>query len=585
MNANEAIFIFSLGPVQDFIAEARRVGDLDAGSTLLVNLATAAGQAIQDRGGSLIFPARLGEDVSNKLVARVPLNQVETLAQIVQQAIEDEWQKYANKARQCLTANGPAPDDVWEAIWDRQVGSLWETYWAAAPENGDYHAAYDAASRAFDAAKRTRVFDQIEEDGVKDSLSGRRSALRLCNRDAKTYWGQVASSSNITSAELRPWGRERLDATGAIKRWGGLSEGSPSVSHIATADFRAAAKRAPSALASYRQTVVSLLGGYLYPVSNDSDWPYDGDLFFMETLTPERLSDCYGLEQPQPGLLEAARLALSTLHNAVGSSPRPYYAVIALDGDGMGEMVNGCRTEEEHRALSQHIIDFAAQVRGIVEEHRGHTVYAGGDDVLVLSPLSTAFPLAQELAERFRQTVNSTASAGIAIAHHLYPLDVTLAAAREAEHQAKQADKAAVCVRVLKRSGETVDARSPWDAIGGNFGQLVEFFHNKVLSSKLAYAVAEAAYALPHADDSFEAELRRQLHRHRHPDKWTESEDAWATVLRTWAANLPEQMDRSNRCLNSNQEREAEQQPCVTQTEQLGHWLTLARFVAQGGVE
>lgn len=583
---NDAIFIFSLGPVQGFIAEARRVGDLDAGSTLLVNLATAAGQAIQDQGGSLIFPARLGEDVSNKLVARVPLDQVETLAQIVQQAIEDEWQKYVDKACKHLVANGPASDDLWEAIWERQVSTFWETCWAASPENGGYHAAYNAASRAFDAAKRTRVFDQTEEGGVKDSLGGRRSALRTRGLKAKDYWAKVAESPKITGAELRSNGRERLDAIGAVKRWGGLSKGSPSVSHIATADFMAAAKSTRSPLASYRRTVISLLGHHLYAVSNDRDWPYDGDLFFMETLTPERLEDGYGLKQPQPGLLQAARLALSTLCNAVGSSPRPYYAVIALDGDGMGEMVSVCQTEEEHRALSQHIIGFASQVGVIVGKYQGHKVYAGGDDVLALSPLSTALPLAQELMDRFRHVVKGTASAGIAIAHHLHPLDATLAAARDAERKAKQVEgKAAVCVRVLKRSGETIDASSSWDALDKNFAQLVAFFQNKALSSRLAYAVAEATYALPHADDSFEAELRRQLRRHRHPTKWTESEDAWAVVLRTWAANLPEQMDRSNRCLNSNQEREAEQQPRVTQTEQLGRWLTLARFVAQGGAE
>lgn len=558
----EAIFIFSLGPVQSFIAEARRVGDLDAGSHLLVKLATAAGRAIQNIDGSLIFPAKLGDDVPNKLVARVPVDKVETVVKAAQQAIQDEWQKYVKRAREHLTANGPTPDKVWEAIWDRQVGSLWETYWTAAPENGDYHAAYDAASRAFDAAKRTRVFEQIEEAGVKDSLSGRRSALHTGNLKAKAYWAQVAKSPKVTQAELRPKGRERLDAIGAIKRWGELTEGSPSVSHIATKDFIAMAKKEKNALAMYRQTIESLLGNHLYAISNDSDWPYDGDLFFPETLTAERLSDSYGLEQPQAGLLQAAQLALGTLYRKVNSRPRPYYAIIALDGDGMGKMVSGCRTEAEHRALSAKIIQFAKKVRPKVEECQGHTIYAGGDDVLALSPLSMALPLAQELAAEFRRVVEGTASAGIAIAHHLYPLDAALAAAREAERQAKQVPgKAAVCVRVLKRSGETMDARSQWDAMGESFGRLVSFFQSEALSSKLAYAVAEAAYALPHADASFKAELQRQLHRHRHPAKWAESEETWAVTLRAWAACLPDK------------------------TEEMGRWLTLARFVAQGGAK
>ena len=564
MNINDAIFIFSLGPVQGFIAEARRLADLDAGSRLLVKLATAAGVAIQNAGGSLIFPAKLGDDVPNKLVARVPAGSVEAIAQAAQQAIQAEWQKYVSNARQRMAANGPTPDDIWETIWDRQVNSLWETYWAAAPETGDYHAAYDAASRAFDAAKRTRTFPQIEEGGVKDSLSGRRSALRTGDMQARDYWTQVAKSPNITQAELRPGGRERLDAIGAIKRWGRLVKSSPSVSLTAAADFMAAAKKEKSALVMYRDIVEkSPLGDYLFPVSSDADWPYGGDLFFLETLTPERLGDSYGLvEQPDDGPLEVVRQKLRALYRKVNSRPRPYYAIIALDGDDMGKIVSGCQTEGEHQSLSQNIIAFAGKVRPIVEKHLGHTVYAGGDDVLALAPLSTALLLAQELAVEFHNVVGGTASAGIAIAHRLYPLSATLRAAREAEHQAKQVpDKAALCARVLKRSGETVDARTTWAAMGDTFERLVNLFQSEAISSKMAYAAAEAAYALPLADESFESELRRQLRRHRHPTEWTESEDAWAAMLRTWADSLPDK------------------------TEGLGRWLTLARFVAQGGVE
>jgi len=557
---SDAILIFSLGPVQGLIAQARRVGDLDAGSSLLVKLSKAAGMVIQNKGGDLIFPANLDGDVPNKLVARIPAEKTKTLVATAQGAIETEWHKYVSRARQQLTANGPVPDNVWEAIWERQVSTLWEVYWAAAPETGDYHAAYDAASRAFDAAKRTRVFKQVEERGIKDSLSGQRSALRTANLDARGYWKQVAS--NVTTAELRADGRERLDAIGAVKRWSGLSKQSPSVSHIATADFRATAKSHNIELASYRRTVVALLRDRLYPVSNDNDWPYDGDLFFLETLTPERLGDSYGLQQPQPGLLQAAQLALRTLQKAVGLTPCPYYAIIAFDGDGMGKMVRQCQTDTEHRTLSQRIIDFAGQVRGIVRKYHGHTVYAGGDDVLALAPLSEALPLSQELANQFECTVQGTASVGIAIAHHLYPLDAALSAAREAERQAKLVPgKATLCVRVLKRSGETADERSPWSAIDGTFERLVGLFRSKALSSRFAYAVTEAAYALPEADESFGAEVRRLWHRHRRPDKWTENEEEWATTLRTWAGHLP------------------------CRTEELGRWLTFARFVAQGGVE
>jgi CRISPR-associated protein Cmr2 len=562
----EAILVFSLGPVQGFIAEARRIADLDAGSHLLVELSTAAGSAIQDEGGQLIFPSELSDDVPNKLVARVPADKVEKVAEAASNAVRSRWSVFAGRASRFLADVGPVPDSVWEEIWNRQISHQWEIYWAAAPENDDYHSAYDTVSRAFDATKRTHAFPQIAERGEKDSLSGRRSALRLGDMSARDYWTEVSKSPRVTQAELRSDGRERLDAIGAIKRWGGLAEGAPSVSLIAAADFITAAKEDRPALAMYRGIIESesLLGEYLFPVSSDSDWPYGGDLFYLDTLTPDRLAESYGLKGIEEADLEVSRQMLKSLHQAVGMTPRSYYAIIALDGDGMGEMVNKCQTESEHQSLSGRILAFSKKVRPVVERHLGHTVYAGGDDVLALVPLATALPLAQELASEFESDVGGTASAGIAIVHRLYPLSAALGAARGAEREAKQVPgKAAVCVRAIRRSGETTDTLGSWDAIDGNLEQVIDLFQSAVLSSKFAYAVAEAAYGLPIPDESLEAELRRLLSRHHDPAQWTESEEEWATRLRTWAENLP------------GEEKSA----------MLGRWLILARFLAQGGAE
>jgi CRISPR-associated protein Cmr2 len=278
------------------------------------------------------------------------------------------------------------------------------------------------------------------------------------------------------------------------------------------------------------------------------------------------LADSHGLKQLDVQRLESARAKLQEVYQQAHTRPRPYYAILVLDGDNMGKRIDACLEENDpeaaHRRLSEQLSQFAEYVGQEVKP--GFLVYVGGDDVLALAPLSQALPLAQTLAARFHAITGGTASVGIAIAHHLYPLDATLEAARAAEKQAKQVpDKAAVCVRVLKRSGETVEVRSPWNAMGETFGRLVTLFQTEALSNKLAYAVAEAAYALPDPDAMFEAELRRLLHRHRHryPTKWSGCEAEWAATLRTWAAGLP------------------------GASTELGHWLILARFIAQGGEE
>lgn len=565
---SDAILIFTFSPVQSFISEARRASDLYVGSQVLVCLAKAAASVLKQKG-TLIYPAELGDDVPNKLVARIVWEEAETIAQDAKKALLREWTRIADTARWRLTTGwelptkGPLPDALWLDIWARQVSHLWEIYWAVTSmESRSYKEAYDEASRAVDAAKRARAFAAVEEHGAKDTLSGCRGALHTGRANAREYWAEI--SEQVGAAKLRPDGRERLDALGAVKRFSDLAEKHfSSTSTVASADFLEGAR---GQLADYRDSVENLLGSSRYRVQEHSDWPYDGDLLFMETLTPQRLESSYGLTVPDPGWLQMAQDTLREVYKQVKPRPSPYYAIIALDGDDMGKRVNECLTKTGHTELSLKLTVFADRVKLVVKEHQGSLIYNGGDDVLTLAPLATVFPFAQALASNFKEITGGTASAGIAIVHHLYPLGAALQAARQAEKQAKQINKEknAVCIHVLKRSGETVEMRSPWLAVGQTLADMMRLFQGDTqgepLSSKFAYDVLHAAYALPDADEKCRAELKRLLTRHRngkHPQ--APDPDEWAERLRTWAAALPDK------------------------SEELGRWLVFARFVAQGG--
>ncbi|MBI3799813.1 MAG: type III-B CRISPR-associated protein Cas10/Cmr2 [Deltaproteobacteria bacterium] len=572
---NDALLIFTFSPIQSFITEARRASDLYVGSRILVRLAQAAAQAIEKHEGMLIYPAPpLTDDVPNKFVARVPWQEATTIAEEAKRALLNEWSRIADTANWRLTTGweiptrGPLPDAAWHAIWARQVSHQWEIYWAVASmDSRSYRDAYDEASRAVDAAKRARTFAAVEEHGVKDTLSGCREALHTGKANAREYWAEI--SEQVGAAKLRPDGRERLDAIGAVKRFSDLAEKHfPSTSTVASADFLEGAR---GQLADYRDSVENLLGSSRYRVQEDSDWPYDGDLLFIETLTPQRLESSYGLTVPDPGWLQMAQDTLREVYKQVKPRPAPYYAIIALDGDDMGKRVNECLTQTAHTELSRKLTDFADRVKPVVKEHQGSLIYNGGDDVLALAPLSSAFPLARALAVSFKEVTGGTASAGIAIVHHLYPLGAALQAARAAERQAKQVGrknqvegKNAVCVHSLKRSGEPLEIRSPWESVGEVFAEVMRLFQGDAqgepLSSKFAYDVLHAAYALPDADEKCRAELKRLIKRHRNPNHLdAPNPDEWADRLRTWAASLPDK------------------------AEELGRWLVFARFVAQGG--
>src|SRR5581483_1685175 len=538
----DAILIFTFSPVQSFISEARRAADLYAGSKILSRLANAAATPLQGEGCTLIFPANPNPDhTPNKLVARVPFERAEQIAQDAKQALQDEWGQITDIARKKLSEYEPKPDGTWNTIWDRQVDRVWEIYWVACAINGnDYAAAYKKTGRALDAVKRTRAFEPADEDGPKDTLSGRRSALRVADIEdlpkkektpakiCKEYWRRVYRQLDNPSL-LRPDGKERLDTLGAVKRFCVLKDEDDkkmkflSVSSIVTADYLPKAQMA-LAFPPLRHAIDQL---DVYRVRKDAGWPYDGDLFFSETLTAGRLKDSYDLETPDNRRLEEAQRALKKLHAEIGA-PSPYYAIIQLDGDSMGEKIDQCEDAEQHRKFSESLAEFAKQVRDIVEKHYGTLIYNGGDDVLALAPLSHALPLAHGLADVFHKTVkhpkyptdetkNCTASAGIAIAHHLYPLDVALDAAQSAEKdRAKKVDgKNAVCVRVLKRSGETLEARSKWDDIAKMQG-VVELFKADLIASKLAYDVLrDAPVVTALSNDARQATLKRLIKRHK----------------------------------------------------------------------
>ena len=56
MSDNKPYFHFTLGPVQGFVAQARRTRDFWAGSFLLSWLAGVAICAVEKQGGEIIFP-------------------------------------------------------------------------------------------------------------------------------------------------------------------------------------------------------------------------------------------------------------------------------------------------------------------------------------------------------------------------------------------------------------------------------------------------------------------------------------------------------------------------------------------------
>lgn len=575
---SDALFIFTFSPIQRFIVEARRTSDLRVGSQILVHLSRAVCQAAIEADGVLIFPSGFSQnashDLPNKILVRTDSSKLNSLAKAVVDQFWIKWADIAATARKELEQCGVQPDPVWEKIWKRQTESFWEVYWAAAEIGaGGYAVAYDQAERALAARKRTRTFDASLEEHFKDSLSGKRQALETRTLDARKYWQQISLHPHCSPSRLRRNSPERLDSIGAIKRFSRVADKAnrlfASTSTVASQDFLMRLLEKPEAvqaLAAYRNCIEALLGDSLFETRSDQkEWPYDGVLFYMESLTPRYLEEEFGKTNVRAADLGEAQGLLKKLYNAAGEHPSPYYAILMLDGDNMGQRVYQCLSqpnpEQKHHEFSTSLSQFSQAALSIVPGFNGTLVYNGGDDVLALLPLSQTFGAYLALAEQFYQLTSGSASAGLAIAHRSYPLGASLRAARDAEHRAKSVpDKDAVCLCVMKRSGETTWITSPRTAVGNLFEQAVIRFKENAISSKFAYDVLRATYALPMVDAKFKSEIKRLANRHRDKEQLDSlAAEAWTGELSAWASRLS------------------------GSSEELARWLVFARFVAAGG--
>jgi len=584
---SQHILIFTLGPVQSFIAEARRTQDLYAGSYILAELSRAAAQAA---GGNLVYPvsemvSRSEASVPNKFVTIV--DDPQEAACQARAAVEQRWHSFGQKALKSGKLLD-VDDSTFTKTWQRQLACHLEFYWAAAPMvNDDYMQAYQEAARALDARKRTRTFEQVEERGLKDSLSGQRSALHTSqDRDAHAYWTRVLKAQRTRSA-LRKG--ERLDAIGALKRFG-AEKRFPSVSTVASAPFARACSQAgllnelTQALEEFNRDVGR---EFFYRVGDwNRGFEYDGDLLYEGTYAPTRLEASYGKANPARVGAALQRLYQAAKEQEIRpNKPTPYYAILTMDGDRMGAHIAACQSREKHTELSRRQAQFAAKVGSIIKEHCGYPVYAGGDDVLAFFPLENVLDGADALVRKYeeifqgweqRDTDGSllpfTLSAGIAIAHYLHPLDAVLAAAREAEKKAKNRyGRNALCVSILKRSGEPVVVGSHWETNGRRVVALVknaiEDFAQERLASRFVYELSDQMQSLGKVETSMlQSLLKRLLKRHHNQKK-----------------PLPEtKLDTLMAWVEAFEQGEAVEGGAAGE---LSRWLFLARFITQGGGE
>jgi len=522
------LIIFHVGPVQDFIATARRSRDLWFGSWLLSELSKAAALEIVRQNGNniacLIFPApnNLAElqsedfNVPNKVMALVKQSPAE-LGEDVRKAI------LARLHAICDDAYAKVKGSFDRTTAKRQVDDMLEFFWAACPVNENYSQARDQAEALMAARKVTRDFAAVTwgSSTPKSSLDGQRESVI-----PETAYDQMTEEQLRRDYGVRVG--ERLCGVGLLKRHGKRGSGADrffSTSHVAALPLLEQLTN-QSATDEYIKSLKELgispdeLGNV--PTSHPVFGHYDGHLLFEERLS-EFFEEEDKLKQAKEALRKFRRSAFSDLPEHY-RSPIPYYALLLADGDRMGKAINEQKTADQHRALSQHLSRFAGKVAGIVKDHKGSLVYSGGDDVLAFVPLHTVLACARSLAETFRKELASfkvledgketspTLSVGIVVAHHLEPLSDTLALARAAEKAAKSVPgKNALAVTVSKRSGVDRTVAGTWGTLDQRLERFIALHRTDAIPDGAAYELRDLALRLGFLEEAMRKEAMRIL--------------------------------------------------------------------------
>lgn len=479
------LFLFTLGPVQGFIAQARKTRDLAAGSQILTELMRAACGEFENQGGAVIFPAdwQTAQSLTHRMLGSISENvKLQDIGSAVAKATDKAWEEISKEALGTLLK---------PLGFDEQIAQHLETYWVFVPRTGNYAHDYKHIERSLGAVKNARPVQQytyqghLGEMGRKCSLDGARNVkfYRKSENDKEAFprklfqqQGEVVLLHKALGIGLLSNG-EGLSAVSFVKRQYGVKKLAQIVSTAGIAAMEFENQINASTLKSKYD---------VFKACFNNTW--DEQLLYSENYT-----DSYWAEQDIEDSCKFSSPAVALEHltelyreakqlKPPIKKPHSYYALLLFDGDSMGKWISGehladpSQIEAFHGELSEKLAIFAKWAYDYVKSPCGQAIYAGGDDFLGFVNLEHLIPVLQELRAEFTRTVSNnlhskfqfkpgkelTFTAGIVIAHYKSPLHAVLGKARAAEKEGKrryeEEGKNGFCFSVMKKSGEEEQA-------------------------------------------------------------------------------------------------------------------------------
>jgi len=483
---NRHVVIFTIGPVQSFIASARRTEDLWSGSYILSYLAREAMKALyqMDEKAEIVFPNVSKEELNkpnaknfhiasipNRFTAIVHGSSQEVYARLkeVEQSVRNVFTDFCFQAIEEVFSSLSAKEkDKLCQLTERQIRSFLEVYWIIEPYGDEsFKQARERGEKRLGALKNEKMFEYVTQSSFVCTVCKEREALCLDDIHPNDRYGRI---------------KQKLAKTWARRAYEYKENEEKQTGKIKNSEFLCGICLGKRAARSYFE---------------------------------EKFKQAGANFRPFPSVLNIGR----------GN----YYAIVMMDGDNMGKLFSGDK-QHAYSEVSEKLARFAQQhVPHIVEKHEGKLVYAGGDDVLAFVPVDKALIIAEELRFAFSDQEKglgdgATASFGIIIGHKKAPLHMLLDGVRKLEKQAKsyRKEKDAFALSVYMGAGEILETVLPWEIEHERTSQLllkfVDLLHT-TLSSTFIYRFLEAFSPLLEQGgkwkqkDMLYLELHRLLHR------------------------------------------------------------------------
>lgn len=518
---SDCLLAIGIGPVQTFIAAARKTRDLWAGSKILSDLAEAAAEYLEEQGWELIFPhpsALRSDEKQEEPIEQSNLPNV-ILATKKDAGVEDA-KRDAGEARGKVQVRlrelaGQAYEDrgsvIVEDLWDEQLKEDLVEFYAAWVAWGDgvreYRIARRDVMRLLAARKATRDFPPAPQYPLVGPKPSPYDSYEKSSLDGARE--SVLKPGTKTDQRLLLARGEKLDVVGLTKRFAFGKQRYPSVTHLAVDPWIRGLEKCDEGNTCLRDIKLASdkLKQRFAALRIDPNhacttrFPFNAQLLLI--TRHGAIKEELGIDEADRAKYADALEEFTSLEKSVKAAtskfgePWPYVAILAADGDRMGEVLSNLVDQKAHCEFSKSVFDFAKQCKKIVDEnevHHGALVYAGGDELLALLPVDTCVECAMALKKSFREMVTlpngidapaPTISIGIAIGHCLEDLEDLRAAALEALHVAKhgrptpelerEAKRNALAVAFAPRGGATTIVRGQW----------VEEAHEKHLANRL----------------------------------------------------------------------------------------------------